>query len=169
VLALVQLEQNGSIGNDTDPTIGILGNLYVTIDAQIGIGSITVGMAATHLALPGQQIGIQTGTKVVGIDRATQQIYLDKALEANIQVATGSTVQFSYTEIQTFDRTSGLSNCTWTTTRRCTLHWYKRCCCIWYYYWYLYSSYRTNNDQVYNHSCNVWSWYLHVVPFSILC
>lgn len=98
-----------ALGNDTDPTIGILGNLYVTIDAQIGIGSITVGMAATHLALPGQQIGIQTGTKVVGIDRATQQIYLDKALEANIQVATGSTVQFSYTEIQTFDSTSGLA------------------------------------------------------------
>jgi hypothetical protein len=98
-----------ALGNDTDPTIGILGNLFVTIDQNIGIGSITVGMAATHLALPTQQIGIQTGSIVVGIDRATQQIYLDKALEANIQVATGSTVRFDYTQIAAIDRTSGLA------------------------------------------------------------
>lgn len=90
-----------ALGNDTDPTIGILGNSYITVDSSIGIGSITVGMAATHLALPSQQIGIQTGTKVVGIDRATQQIYLDKTLEANIQVATGSTVRFDYLSFTT--------------------------------------------------------------------
>lgn len=97
------------LGTDTYPTIGILGNSYVTVNSNIGIGSITVGMAVTHIASVGQQIGIQTGTKVVGVDRATQQIYLDKALEANIQVATGSSVEFSYTEIQTFtDRGTGI-------------------------------------------------------------
>lgn len=99
-----------ALGNDTDPTIGILGNSYVTIDSSIGIGSITVGMAVTHLALPGQQIGIQTGTVVVGIDRATQQIYLDKALEANIQVATGSTVRFSYLSLATNATSSNVAH-----------------------------------------------------------
>lgn len=96
-------------GTDSNPTIGIVGNRYFTIDGGVNIDDITVGMAVTHLALPGNQIGITTGTRVVGIDRVTQRVYVDNALEANIQVATGSTVRFDFTTIATYDRASGLT------------------------------------------------------------
>jgi len=87
-------------GNDSDPTIGVIGNSYITVDTSgFDVDDITVGMAVTHLAAGANTPGIPANTKVVGVDRATQQIFLSNALVANIQVATGSTVQFSFSEV----------------------------------------------------------------------
>lgn len=96
-------------GDNSNPTIGVAGSSFFTINSAFGIDDITVGMAVTHLALPGEQIGVSTGTRVVGVDRVYQRVYLSNPLEANIQVATGSTVRFDYTTITTYDRASGLT------------------------------------------------------------
>lgn len=80
-------------GDNTDPTIGIIGNYYITIDSDISIDDLTLGMVV------GGNAGIQTGTKIIGIDRALKVIYLDKALIDNIQVATDSSVTFSFAKI----------------------------------------------------------------------
>lgn len=88
-------------GNDSYPTIGIVGNTYFTVDGTINVDDVTTGMGVTHLALGGQTVGIATTARVVGVDRATNRIYLDSPLVANIQVATGSTVRFTYSKIGT--------------------------------------------------------------------
>ena len=80
----------GSAGN---PTIGVIGNSYITINSSITVDDITLGMVV------GGNSGIQTGTKVVGIDRALKVIYLDKTLIDNIQVATSPTVTFSFGKV----------------------------------------------------------------------
>jgi len=90
-----------SKGTNSNPVIGIVGNRYVTIDAAQSVDDITVGMAVTHIALAGQTVGIATTAKVVGVDRSTKQVFLDSPLLANIQVATGSTVQFSFSKLST--------------------------------------------------------------------
>lgn len=81
-------------GNNTDPVIGVVGNLYITIDPDQSVDDLTLGMVV------GGNSGIQTGTKVIGIDRALKVVYLDKALIDNIQVATDPSVEFSYGKIQ---------------------------------------------------------------------
>lgn len=88
-------------GNDSYPTIGIVGNSYFTVDATINVDDITTGMGVTHLALGGQTVGIASTARVVGVDRNTNRVYLDSPLLANIQVATGSTVRFVYSKIGT--------------------------------------------------------------------
>lgn len=88
-----------SKGNNSNPVIGVIGNSYFTIDAAQSVDDITVGMAVTHIAASGQTPGIPSNTKVVGVDRSTKQIFVDKALVANIQVATGSTVRFDYSKV----------------------------------------------------------------------
>ena len=80
----------GSVG---DPTIGIVGNKYITIDPDLTVDDLTLGMVV------GGNPGIQTGTKVVGIDRALKVVYLDLALVDNIQAATQPDVSFSYSKI----------------------------------------------------------------------
>jgi len=80
-------------GNNTDPVIGVIGNQYITVDPDQSVDDLTLGMVV------GGNAGIQTGTKVIGIDRALKVVYLDKALIDNIQVATGSSVTFSYGKI----------------------------------------------------------------------
>ena len=82
-----------SKGDNTDPTIGVVGNYYITIDGDLNVNDLTLGMVV------GGNAGIQTGTKVIGIDRALQVIYLDLPLIDNIQVATNPTVEFSYGKI----------------------------------------------------------------------
>jgi hypothetical protein len=47
----------------------------------------------------GGNAGIQTGTRVIGVDRALKVVYLDKALIDNIQVATDPSVEFSFGKI----------------------------------------------------------------------
>lgn len=80
-------------GDNTDPTIGVIGNFYITIDGDLSVDDLTLGMVV------GGNPGIQTGTKVIGIDRALQVIYLDLPLIDNIQVATDPSVTFSYGKI----------------------------------------------------------------------
>lgn len=80
-------------GNNTDPTIGVVGNRYFTIDPDVSIDDLTLGMVV------GGNAGVQTGTKVIGIDRALKVIYLDKPLIDNIQVATDPSVEFNYGRI----------------------------------------------------------------------
>lgn len=90
-----------SKGTNAAPTIGVVGNSYITVDPSVSVDDVTVGMAVTHVALVGSNVGVATGTKVVGVDRATKQIYVDTPLVGNVQVATGSTVEFSFSQIRT--------------------------------------------------------------------
>jgi hypothetical protein len=83
-----------SKGNSTDPVIGVVGNAYITVDPDQSIDDLTLGMVVAGNA------GIQTGTRVIGIDRSLKVIYLDKVLIDNIQVATDPSVEFSYGKIQ---------------------------------------------------------------------
>lgn len=80
-------------GNNTDPVIGVVGNSYLTIDPDQSVDDLTLGMVV------GGNDGIQTNTKIVGIDRALKVVYLDKALVDNIQVATDPSVTFSFGKI----------------------------------------------------------------------
>ena len=102
-----------TFGTTGAPTIGIVGNSYIDIDSTLNVDTITVGMAATHIPIAGQPIGIKTGTTVVGIDRiisstnANHRVYLSNAVEQNIQVATGATVGFDFTSISLTDRGTG--------------------------------------------------------------
>lgn len=82
-----------SKGDNTDPVIGVIGNQYVTVDPDQSVDDLTLGMVV------GGNAGIQTGTTVIGIDRALKVVYLDLPLIDNIQVATSPTVTFSYGKI----------------------------------------------------------------------
>lgn len=86
-------------GNDSNPTIGILGNSYIDIAPALSVDDVTVGMGVTHIALHGNPIGIATGTTVVGVDRALKRVYLSTPVQQNIQVATGSTCNFSFSKV----------------------------------------------------------------------
>ena len=88
-------------GTDSNPTIGIVGNDYFTVDTAVSVDDVTTGMGVTHIALGGQTVGIATTARVVGVDRSTKRIYIDSPLLANIQVATGSTVRFTYSKVST--------------------------------------------------------------------
>ena len=79
-----------TLGNNSDPVIGVIGNSYITIDPNQSVDNITLGMIA------GGNAGIVTGTKVVGVDRALKVIYLDQALIDNIQLQTDADVTFSF-------------------------------------------------------------------------
>ena len=59
-----------SLGNNSDPVIGVIGNSYLTVDANQSVDDITLGMVV------GGNAGIVTGTKVIGVDRALKVIYL---------------------------------------------------------------------------------------------
>ena len=80
-------------GNGVDPTIGVVGNSYLTIDPQVSIDDLTLGQFVAGNA------GVATGTKIIGIDRSYRTIYLDKPLIDNIQVATDPSVTFSFGKI----------------------------------------------------------------------
>jgi hypothetical protein len=82
-----------SKGTNGDPTIGVIGNSYITVDPDVSIDDLTLGQVV------GGNAGIQTGTIVIGIDRALKVVYLDKPLIDNIQVATSPTVSFSFGKI----------------------------------------------------------------------
>lgn len=82
-----------SLGNNSDPVIGVIGNSYLTVDANQSVDGITLGMVV------GGNAGIVEGTKVIGVDRALKVIYLDNALIDNIQVATDPDVTFSFSKI----------------------------------------------------------------------
>lgn len=88
-------------GTTANPTIGIVGNSYFTVDAGVTIDDVTIGMGVTHVAITGQTVGIATTAKVVGLDRLNKIVYLDSPLIANIQVATGCTVAFNYSKVST--------------------------------------------------------------------
>jgi hypothetical protein len=82
-----------SKGDNTDPVIGVIGNSYITVDPDQNVNDITLGQVV------GGNAGIQTNTKVIGIDRALNVVYLDKPLIDNIQVATDPSVTFSYGKV----------------------------------------------------------------------
>jgi hypothetical protein len=82
-----------SKGDNSNPTIGVIGNSYVTINTNVSVDDITLGQVV------GGNSGIQTGTKVVGVDRALKTVYLDKSLIDNIQVATSPTITFSFAKV----------------------------------------------------------------------
>jgi len=83
-----------SKGTLSDPTIGVVGNKYITIDSDLSVDDITLGMVVKGGA--GGNAGIQAGTKVIGVDRALKVVYLDLPLVDNIQAATDPTVEFDY-------------------------------------------------------------------------
>jgi hypothetical protein len=89
----------GTTVSKTDVT-GVIGSRSFTINTG-GVDDITVGMAVTHLAITGNTVGIATTAQVVGVDRATGTVYIDSPLLANIQVATGSTVNFQFSKVVT--------------------------------------------------------------------
>ena len=53
-----------TLGNNSDPVIGVIGNFFITIDPNQSVDNITLGM------IVGGNAGIVAGTKVVGVDRA---------------------------------------------------------------------------------------------------
>ena len=81
-----------SKGDNTFPTIGVVGNYYFTINSSLTVDDLTLGQVVSGNS------GIQTGTKVIGIDRALKVVYIDKPLIDNIQVATSPTVTFRYSK-----------------------------------------------------------------------
>lgn len=89
-----------SKGDNTNPVIGVIGNSYFTIDPNVSVDDITVGMGVSHITTGGASVGITTASKVVGVDRSTKQVFINNPLEANIQVATGSTVEFNFSKVQ---------------------------------------------------------------------
>lgn len=89
-----------SKGTNAAPVIGVIGNSYFTIDPTVSVDDITVGMGVSHITTSGASVGITTASKVVGVDRSTKQIFINNPLEANIQVATGSTVEFNFSKVQ---------------------------------------------------------------------
>ena len=91
--ATVGIGTTVSKGTNPAPTIGVIGNYYITVDTSVSVDDITLGMVV------GGNAGIQTGTKVIGVDRALKVVYLDKPLIDNIQVATSPTVSFSYAKM----------------------------------------------------------------------
>lgn len=91
--AVVGIGTTVSKGTVGDPVIGLVGNRYITIDPDLSVDDITLGMVVSG------NVGIQTGTKVVGVDRALKVVYLDKPLIENIQSATDPSVDFSYGKI----------------------------------------------------------------------
>ena len=91
--ATVGIGTTVSKGTNPAPTIGVIGNYYITVDTSVSVDDITLGMVV------GGNSGIQTGTKVIGVDRALKVVYLDKPLIDNIQVATSPTVSFSYAKM----------------------------------------------------------------------
>ena len=84
-------------GNNTDPCIGVVGNRYFVVDPQVSINDLTLGQYVAGNA------GVQTGTRIIGLDRALQVVYLDKPLIDNIQVATDPSVTFSFGKIAITD------------------------------------------------------------------
>jgi hypothetical protein len=79
-----------SKGDNSNPTIGVIGNYYITINSATSVDDITLGQVVSGNA------GIQTGTVVIGIDRSLKVVYIDKPLIDNIQVATSPTVTFRF-------------------------------------------------------------------------
>ncbi len=79
-----------TLGNNSDPVIGVIGNSYITIDPNQSVDNITLGM---HV---GGNSGIAADTKVIGVDRALKVVYLDKPLVDNIQLETDPDVTFSF-------------------------------------------------------------------------
>jgi len=82
-----------SKGDNINPTIGVIGNSYITINNASNVDDLTLGMVV------GGNDGITAGTKVIGIDRALKVVYLDQPLIDNIQTATDSSVEFSFSKI----------------------------------------------------------------------
>lgn len=81
-------------GNNSDPCIGVVGNSYFIVDPQVAIDDLTLGQYVAG------NLGIATGTRIIGIDRALQVVYIDKPLVDNIQAATDPSIDFSYGKIQ---------------------------------------------------------------------
>lgn len=82
-----------SKGSGAQPVIGVVGNRYLTIDSAENINDLTLGMEVRT------NVGVQTGTKVVGLDRALNVVYIDLPLIDNIQAATDPVVDFAYGKI----------------------------------------------------------------------
>ena len=82
-----------SKGNNTDPCIGIVGNSYFIVDPQITVDDLTLGQYVAG------NPGIATGTRIIGLDRALQVVYIDKPLIDNIQAATDPSITFSFGKI----------------------------------------------------------------------
>ena len=81
-------------GNNSDPCIGVVGNSYFIVDPQVAIDDLTLGQYVAG------NLGIATGTRIIGIDRALQVVYIDKPLVDNIQAATDPSIDFSFGKIQ---------------------------------------------------------------------
>jgi hypothetical protein len=88
-------------GDNTYPCSGTVGNNFIVIPATVsgqtvtGLDDITVGMSVAG------NNGVAANTKVIGIDLAARRVFLDKNLVDNIQVATDSSVEFTFSTIST--------------------------------------------------------------------
>ena len=81
-----------SKGDNTFPTIGVVGNYYFTINGSLSVDDITLGQIVSG------NVGVQTGSRVIGIDRALKVVYIDLPLIDNIQVATDPSVDFRFSK-----------------------------------------------------------------------
>ncbi len=88
-------------GNNTYPCAGTVGTNFITIPATVsgqtvtGLDDITNGMVVTG------NNGLQASTKIIGVDLSTRRIFLDKDLVDNIQVATDSSIDLTFSTVST--------------------------------------------------------------------
>lgn len=83
--------------------VGVIGNKYITLDNVANVmDNITLGMRVSSTAANTGPNGIDTGSIIVGIDRAARRVYLDKALIDNIQSSNNNaSIDFNFSVVTT--------------------------------------------------------------------
>ena len=90
----------GSTVNKTS-VVGVIGNDYITLDNVANVmDNVTLGMRVSSNAGNSGPNGIDGGSVVVGVDRATRRVYLDKALIDNIQTSNNNaSIDFDFSVV----------------------------------------------------------------------
>jgi hypothetical protein len=83
--------------------VGVIGNDYITLDNVANVmDNVTLGMRVSSNAGNSGPNGIDAGSIIVGVDRATRRVYLDKALIDNIQVSNNNaSIDFNFSVVTT--------------------------------------------------------------------
>lgn len=81
--------------------VGVIGNDYITLDNVANVmDNVTLGMRVSSNAGNSGPNGIDAGSVVVGVDRATRRVYLDKALIDNIQTSNNNaSIDFDFSVV----------------------------------------------------------------------
>lgn len=90
----------GSTVNKTS-VVGVIGNDYITLDNVANVmDNVTLGMRVSSNAGNSGPNGIDAGSVVVGVDRATRRVYLDKVLIDNIQTSNNNaSIDFDFSVV----------------------------------------------------------------------